>query len=69
MGDPEADRRKAIAAVQAMFDRYRLLAEQRPQDHIVRGDNPLTSTSSINESFPARYLFIQTESVRHSAAF
>ncbi|KAF1851099.1 thioesterase family protein-like protein [Cucurbitaria berberidis CBS 394.84] len=34
MGDPEADRKKAIAAVQAMFDRYTLLAARRPKDHI-----------------------------------
>jgi hypothetical protein len=28
---------KAKAAVQAMFDRYRLLASSRPKDHIVSG--------------------------------
>ncbi|KAH7390539.1 thioesterase family protein-like protein [Pyrenochaeta sp. MPI-SDFR-AT-0127] len=33
MGDPTADRKKAIAAVQAMFDRYKVLAARRPQDH------------------------------------
>lgn len=36
MGDPTADRKKAMAAVQAMFDRYKLLAARRPKDHIVR---------------------------------
>lgn len=35
MGVPEADRRKAMRAVEAMFERYRILAAQRPQDHIV----------------------------------
>ncbi|OAL51198.1 thioesterase family protein-like protein [Pyrenochaeta sp. DS3sAY3a] len=34
MGNPEADRRKAMAAVQAMFDRYKVLASRRPHDHI-----------------------------------
>ena len=28
---------KAKAAVQAMFDRYRLLASSRPKDHMVGG--------------------------------
>lgn len=28
-------KKKARAAVQAMFDRYKLLASQRPDDHIV----------------------------------
>lgn len=28
-------KRKARAAVQAMFDRYKLLASKRPQDHVV----------------------------------
>jgi acyl-coenzyme A thioesterase 13 len=35
MGDPEADREKAMAAVKAMFERYKLIAAQRPKDHIV----------------------------------
>lgn len=30
-------KRKARAAVQAMFDRYKLLASKRPKDHIVSG--------------------------------
>ncbi|KAF2715144.1 thioesterase family protein-like protein [Pleomassaria siparia CBS 279.74] len=30
----ERDRAKATAAVQAMFDRYKLLATQRPQNHV-----------------------------------
>ncbi|KAF2272266.1 uncharacterized protein EI97DRAFT_228658 [Westerdykella ornata] len=34
MGNPEADRQKAMAAAQAMFDRYFLLAAERPKDHI-----------------------------------
>ncbi|EMD67618.1 hypothetical protein COCSADRAFT_34417 [Bipolaris sorokiniana ND90Pr] len=34
MSDPGADRQKAIAAVRAMFDKYKLLAEKRPKDHI-----------------------------------
>ncbi|KAJ4366985.1 hypothetical protein N0V83_007515 [Neocucurbitaria cava] len=33
MGDPVADRNKAIAAIQAMFDRYKLIAARRPEDH------------------------------------
>lgn len=28
-------KRKARAAVQAMFDRYKLLASKRPKDHVV----------------------------------
>jgi acyl-coenzyme A thioesterase 13 len=28
-------KRKARAAVQAMFDRYKLLASKRPTDHVV----------------------------------
>lgn len=28
-------KRKAMAAVQAMFDRYKVLAAKRPKDHIV----------------------------------
>ncbi|KAF2008766.1 thioesterase family protein-like protein [Aaosphaeria arxii CBS 175.79] len=32
--DAEADRQKAMAAVQAMFQRYHLLSAQRPNDHI-----------------------------------
>ncbi|KAF2265462.1 thioesterase family protein-like protein [Lojkania enalia] len=34
MGSPEEDRSRAIRAVEAMFERYRLLAAQRPEDHI-----------------------------------
>ncbi|CAO2649395.1 Nn.00g067800.m01.CDS01 [Neocucurbitaria sp. VM-36] len=34
MGDAVAGRNKAVAAVQAMFDRYKLLAARRPKDHI-----------------------------------
>ncbi|KAF2637700.1 thioesterase family protein-like protein [Massarina eburnea CBS 473.64] len=34
MGEPANDREKAMAAVEAMFTRYRILASQRPQDHI-----------------------------------
>ncbi|PSN71607.1 hypothetical protein BS50DRAFT_570935 [Corynespora cassiicola Philippines] len=34
MAASDADRTKAMAAVQATFDRYRLLAAQRPKDHI-----------------------------------
>ncbi|KAF1837908.1 thioesterase family protein-like protein [Decorospora gaudefroyi] len=34
MSDPETDRRKAMAAVQALFERYRVLAARRPKDHI-----------------------------------
>lgn len=30
-------KKKARAAVQAMFDRYRLLASKRPDDHVVSG--------------------------------
>jgi acyl-coenzyme A thioesterase 13 len=35
MGDSEADRNKAMAAIRAMFEKYMILAEQRPKDHIV----------------------------------
>jgi hypothetical protein len=35
MVDEDAGRKKAMAAVQAMFDRYRLIAAKRPKDHIV----------------------------------
>jgi hypothetical protein len=35
MGDIEDDRQKAMAAVRAMFERYKLIAAQRPDDHIV----------------------------------
>jgi len=35
MGDPVADREKAMAAVRAMFERYKLIAARRPKDHIV----------------------------------
>jgi hypothetical protein len=35
MSDHEADREKAMAAVRAMFERYKLIAAQRPKDHIV----------------------------------
>ncbi|KAF2730329.1 thioesterase family protein-like protein [Polyplosphaeria fusca] len=34
MATPDDDRRKAMRAVEAMFARYRLLAAQRPKDHI-----------------------------------
>jgi len=40
MGDPEADREKAMAAVKAMFERYKLIAAQRPKDHIVSAKIP-----------------------------
>jgi hypothetical protein len=33
--DVNEGKRKAKAAVQATFDRYKLLASKRPQDHIV----------------------------------
>jgi hypothetical protein len=33
--DPEADRQKAMAAVRAMFERYKVLAARRPKDHVV----------------------------------
>ncbi|KAL5119032.1 hypothetical protein ACEQ8H_002956 [Pleosporales sp. CAS-2024a] len=33
MGHSEADRQKAMAAVSAMFERYKLIAAQRPKDH------------------------------------
>lgn len=36
MGNAEADRQKAMAAVRAMFERYKKLAELRPKDHVVR---------------------------------
>jgi acyl-coenzyme A thioesterase 13 len=35
MDDHEADRKKAMAAVRAMFEKYKLVAAQRPEDHIV----------------------------------
>jgi acyl-coenzyme A thioesterase 13 len=35
MSDNEADRKKAMAAVRAMFQKYKLIAAQRPKDHIV----------------------------------
>jgi hypothetical protein len=35
MADRDRDRAKAIAAVEAMFERYRLLVAKRPKDHIV----------------------------------
>jgi acyl-coenzyme A thioesterase 13 len=35
MGNAEADRDKAMAAVKAMFERYKLLAARRPPGHIV----------------------------------
>lgn len=35
MGRPEADRKKAMAAVQAMFERYHLLEAKRPNGHSV----------------------------------
>jgi acyl-coenzyme A thioesterase 13 len=35
MGDPEADRNKAMAAVRAMFEKYHVLAARRPKNHIV----------------------------------
>ncbi|KAI4644035.1 uncharacterized protein J4E78_009818 [Alternaria triticimaculans] len=34
MGNPEADRLKAMAAVQAMFEKYKLLAARRPKTHV-----------------------------------
>ncbi|KAH7074765.1 thioesterase family protein-like protein [Paraphoma chrysanthemicola] len=34
MGDAEEDRERAMAAVRAMFERYKLLAAQRPKEHI-----------------------------------
>ncbi|KAF1966500.1 thioesterase family protein-like protein [Bimuria novae-zelandiae CBS 107.79] len=34
MSDPKADRAKAIRAVEACFERYHLLAAQRPQHHV-----------------------------------
>ncbi|KAH7386746.1 HotDog domain-containing protein [Phaeosphaeria sp. MPI-PUGE-AT-0046c] len=34
MSDPENDRQKAMASVRAMFERYKLIAAQRPEDHI-----------------------------------
>ncbi|KAF2653712.1 thioesterase family protein-like protein [Lophiostoma macrostomum CBS 122681] len=34
MADVDAARKKAMAAVQAMFDRYKLLAAKRPRNHI-----------------------------------
>ena len=38
MVESEAARAKAMAAVTAMFDRYKLLASRRPKDHIVKYD-------------------------------
>ncbi|KAF2106749.1 HotDog domain-containing protein [Lophiotrema nucula] len=38
MPSPEEDRQKAIRSVQAMFERYKLLADRRPKDHIVLQD-------------------------------
>jgi hypothetical protein len=35
MGGHEDDQQKAMAAVRAMFERYELIAAQRPVDHIV----------------------------------
>jgi hypothetical protein len=35
MGDAQADRRKAMVAVQAMFEKYKLLAARRPKNHVV----------------------------------
>ncbi|CAG5187574.1 uncharacterized protein ALTATR162_LOCUS11732 [Alternaria atra] len=34
MGDPQVNRQKAMAAVQAMFEKYKLLAARRPRNHI-----------------------------------
>jgi acyl-coenzyme A thioesterase 13 len=36
MSNQEADRQKAMAAVRAMFDKYKLLAAKRPEGHVVR---------------------------------
>jgi hypothetical protein len=33
--DPEADRQKAMTAVRAVFERYKILAARRPKDHVV----------------------------------
>jgi hypothetical protein len=35
MTDSDADRHKAIRAVEALFQRYRILARKRPDDHLV----------------------------------
>jgi hypothetical protein len=34
-GEDDAARSKAIRAVEAMFERYRILTDQRPKGHIV----------------------------------
>ncbi|CAI9635427.1 hypothetical protein GT037_010448 [Alternaria burnsii] len=34
MGDQQANRQKAMAAVHAMFEKYKLLAARRPKDHV-----------------------------------
>jgi hypothetical protein len=34
--DPAADRERAMAAVRATFERYKLIVALRPKDHIVR---------------------------------
>jgi hypothetical protein len=35
MANAEADRKKAMAACQAMFDRWHLLEAERPEDYVV----------------------------------
>lgn len=35
MSEPDAGRQKAMAAVRAMFERYKVLAARRPKDHVV----------------------------------
>jgi hypothetical protein len=41
-GSDDAARSKAIRAVEAMFERYRILADQRPEDHIVSHVDEIT---------------------------
>jgi hypothetical protein len=49
MSDQEADRKKAMAAVRATFERYKLIADRRPKDHIVsKPENQLLPTRVTN---------------------
>jgi hypothetical protein len=43
-------KKKARAAVQAMFDRYKVLAAQRPEDHVVSRCMPELQRSLLTKA-------------------
>jgi acyl-coenzyme A thioesterase 13 len=56
MSDADANRQKAMGAVRAMFARYKLVAAQRPEGHVVRMPDPKSIPHSYDQDFDAEVM-------------